>query len=416
MPAFVFIVFLALGIGRNLPFQEYFVFGLGFADVLFITLALLLLIDPRTRQSLFREVGVLIVPIAAISVMAALAMLSVAVNAAVFGMQGKDFFEILRNFYLLTVMIVACLCTRMLGGVAVLAFALGVIVSGVVAFLNPMNPDVFGTPQIFNPNVIGNALSAAIVLCALAILTGRTLSGSLLAVAAILLAFFTFSKGAWLMSIMALGACYLALGSLRGSGDVFALKVGRWVSYVVFGTLALVVYQYWGLISLVVEAKIAATDFGASATEGGSFSARVGLIQSALRMATMNPLLGVGISNFERVNRFLQPDLGAAYYDDDNPNSAWFYVLACMGVPAFLMFTAVFVWFLYRTLQIPRLGRRRWLFAACVGGVFLVGGNVQSEMLTGYYYWVALGSVAAWSTSRWGQLSSFSVGTTTPAS
>ena len=114
-------------------------------------------------------------------------------------------------------------------------------------------------------------------------------------------------------------------------------------------------------------------------------------------MFVSNPLLGVGISNFESVNASLAETLGNSYYDDDNPNSAWFYVLACMGLPAFACFGLLFWWFLRSVTVAPAIqGQRRAAYVLLVGLAYFIGGNVQVEMLTAYYYWVALGVTAAW--------------------
>lgn len=393
MRGFVFLVYVLLGIGRNLPFQKLYFYGLGAADLLFVLLLFSLLAIPKSCNALLYESQVLATPIAATCGISALAMISITFNAPIYGIDGKDIFEILKYLYLLTVMVVTSYCTRSMNVIPAYGFVIGVILSGVIAMLNPMNPDVHGTPQIFNPNVIGNALSVAIVFCSFIILAGYPLRGGLLAVSASVIGFFTFSKATWLMSIFGLIACYLAVSNVK---NLNRAQYGRYLTYAAFAGLLYAVYHYWGVISVIVNAKIAATEFQASAVEGGSFSARVGLILSAIHMFLINPILGVGISNFEHLNYLLKSDLGDFYYEDDNANSAWFYVLGCMGLPAFLLFTLVFYWFLKRVNRFSFASvQARRVYVTCVGIVFLIGGNVQLEMLAAYYYWVALGLVAA---------------------
>jgi len=396
---YVFIVFTLLGIGRNLPFQGVYVSGLGIADLLFVGLALHLLMTPAARRLVAAEAGQLRGPLVAMAWLSFFALLSLTFNASLYGVAGKDVLEIAKYFYLLGVTVVAAYCTRAYGVAPVAGgFALGAVVSGVVAYLNPMNPDVFGTPQIFNPNVIGNVLSVAVVLCSFVILKGHLTAGASLAVSAAAIAFFTFSKGTWLMSTLGLVACYLALHNNRHhAARGVLLKYGKYLAYLVFLGLAYVIYEAWEIISVVVATKIAVTEFEATAAEGGSASARYGLIMSAVLMFLRNPLLGVGISNYEVVNREHQMVLGDDFYDDDNPNSAWFYVLGCMGLPAFLLFGYVFFWFVKRLHGIPfSSGKVRLMYTGCVALVFFIGGNVQLEMLTAYYFWVALGAVSGW--------------------
>lgn len=401
MNAQLFITFALLGIGRNLPFQGLYVFGLGAADIAFGLLLFRLTLDSNGRINLQEAVHALRLPIVSMLILSTAAMTSMAINSFRYGVEARDIFEIFRYSYHLVIAVVTYVCTRRSGALPALAFAVGVIGSAIVAYLNPMNPDVLGTPQIFNPNVIGNVLAASIVLSALTIMDGHPFSGSMSATVAALLSFFTFSKGTWLMSILGLIACYLALRSMKDKGSGVALTVGKYVAYVVFASFVYVAYESWETISLVMEAKIAATEFESSAAEGGSFAARWGLILSAVHMFLANPLFGVGISNFETVNNLLQGELGDAYYDDDNPNSAWFYVLGCMGLPAFICFGTVFVWFISRVSRLS-LGTRTadLIFYACVAGVFLIGGSVQLEMLTAYYYWVTIGIVAATQSRR----------------
>lgn len=397
MHIFVFIVFTLLGIGRNLPYQSIYFFGLGLGDLLFCALTLVLLLRSESRKCLFAMVGTLKVPIQAMLVLAACATASLSFNSFVFGVEARDLFEILKYLYLLVVMVVTGQCTQSRRIAPIVGFVFGVLISGLVALMNPMNPDVLGTPQIFNPNVIGNVLAVSIVFCSFLILAGFPLVGSGLAFAAFIIALFTFSKGTWLMSLLGLGACVMALISSSAVKAKAAMRWGRYGAVVLLGVLIYMANFYGDVIFLVIEAKINATEFGATAAEGGSFSARAGLMLSAFRMFLMNPLFGVGISNFEHVNHLLEGELGGFYYDDDNPNSAWFYVLGCMGLFSFIMFSLVFYWFL-RSLRNAPISNAKigLLYMLCVGLVFFIGGNVQLEMLTAYYYWVALGVVAAW--------------------
>lgn len=395
MKTFIFLIFVFLGVGRNLPFQNIYFFGLGVADLFFCMLSFFLLLNQKSRQALQYECAALRIPIGATVGLSFLATLSLLINTPIYGGEVKDLFEILRYFYLIGIMVVTSYCTRLTGVMPAVGFVVGVVVSGVVAFLNPMNPDVLGTPQIFNPNVIGNVLSVAIAICSFVIICGYPIIGGMLAVCAAVIAFFTFSKGTWLMTTFAILACFLGLASLGTRNTSYALKHGKYLGCFLFASLFFVLYAFWDKVLLIVAAKIAATDFGASAAEGGSFSARAGLMLSAFYMFLMNPFLGVGISNFEFVNNLLESDLGNAYYADDNPNSAWFYVLGCMGLPAFILFIWVFYWFLKRVYRITFLNPKiRFMYVACIGIVFFIGGNVQLEMLTAYYYWVVLGLVA----------------------
>jgi hypothetical protein len=378
-----------------------YVSGIGLPDFLLVLLMFWLLQSYRKRVELKHGVWHLRSVLVTVSLLGVVAITSSAFNAFIYKVEIRDIFEIFKYYYQLIVMLAAFYCTRKTGPVPAVGFVVGALITGVVALLNPMNPDVLGVPQIFNPNVIGNVLAISVVMCSIIILHGRPVLGVLLGVPATVIGFFTFSKGTWLMCTLAVLACYLALTALQGSKVAWTVRLGRYVSYAILAVLVYGAFQFREVISIIIEAKIAATDFEASAAEGGSFSARWGLILSAIKMFLMNPLLGVGISNYEFVNRMFESELGDAFYDDDNPNSAWFYVLGCMGLPAFICFAWVFYMCLKFLNSAPIHSKKlRALYVGLVGLVLFIGGNVQLEMLTAYYYWVLLGILAAWQPHR----------------
>jgi hypothetical protein len=47
-----------------------------------------------------------------------------------------------------------------------------------------------------------------------------------------------------------------------------------------------------------------------------------------------------------------------------------------------------------------RSSKVRTFYVGLVGLVIFIGGNVQLEMLTAYYYWVLLGILAGWQLHR----------------
>jgi hypothetical protein len=397
----VFIVFLFLGIGRNLPNEILYVAGVGLPDILLILLISWLLLSHRGVMGLIREASLLRNIFVAVSLLGMFAIFSLTINAFIYQIEIRDIFEVFKYYYQLIVMLAAFYCTRTTGLFPVIGFVVGVLITGVIALLNPMNPDVLGVPQIFNPNVIGNVLAISIVMCSIVILHGRPVLGVLLAVPAAVIGFFTFSKGTWLMCTFALLACYLALSAHQDSKFASTFRWGRLIPYAILAGLVYCAFQFSEVIWIIIEAKIAATDFDASAVEGGSVAARWGLIISATRMFFMSPLLGVGISNYEYVNRMLESELGDDFYDDDNPNSAWFYVLGCMGLPAFVCFAFVFFICIRFLANLPfSLKKKRIFYVGLVALVIFIGSNVQIEMLTAYYYWVLLGVLAGWQLNR----------------
>lgn len=397
MKKIIFLIFLLLGIGRNLPNEMLYVGGVGFPELCALMLALWLLKNRESEALLLQEIVPLRDVIIAIVLLSVFSMMSMALNAFIYGASVRDVFEICKYFYNILLMLISAYCTRKYGPLPAIGFVVGVLATGIVALLNPMNPDVMemGAPQIFNPNVIGNALSVSIVLCSLIMLNGNLRLGSMMAISAASIAFFTFSKGTWIMSTLAVLACCIVLATTNRVSSRKISSSEKFISLFTILGLFFIAYYFRELIFNVVEAKIIATEFGASAAEGGSFAARWGMITAAFKMFMMNPLLGVGISNFEHVNHILAPELGDAFYDDDNPNSAWFYVLGCMGLPAFVCFLWIFFTCIRLFDQVPiRFASARIMYVILVTLVLFIGGNVQLEMLTATYYWVLLGILA----------------------
>ena len=396
MKIMLMFLFFLFGVGRNLPGEILHLYGVGLVDCLFICLLIVALISAKTRAGFFQEIKSLKSLHVAVATIIIFALLSLIFNMFIFGAKISDVFEIFRYYFSFIILAYTVFSIKRYGVSIIIGFPVGVILTGIVAIINPMNPDVLGIPQIFNPNVIGNALAVSVLFSSVLILAGYATIGSAIAVLSSCIAFFTFSKGAWLMCTLALVACVLAL-KLSGNGsqrDKIFINFSKLASVMFLLTLIYVVHENYELISLVVEAKIKATEFGATAAEGGSFSARVGLILSAIKMFLYNPLFGVGISNFESVNRSLEAQLGSYFYDDDNPNSAFFYVLGCMGVVAFIAFSYLYYYFIKRLSSLvtgPKIVRIS--YATMGTGVIFIGGNVQLEMLTAYYFWVLFGLV-----------------------
>jgi hypothetical protein len=381
-----------LGMGRNLPNEMFYLGGLGLPDLLLAMLIFWSLRKHQERVQIWREVFFMRNIITAVSLMGVFAMISMAFNAAIYQAKINDIFEIFRYYYQIVIVLTTFHFSRTDGTLPAVGFVVGALISGVVAALNPMNPDVLGVPQIFNPNVIGNVLSVSILICSVVILCGSPVLGVVLAISAAFVAFFTFSKGTWLMCSLAMLACFVALKGLKPLLSTRPARLRRYVSYAFLAVFVYGIFHFGEIVWAIIEAKIVATDFQASAADGGSVSARWGLIVAAIRMFFMNPLLGVGISNFELVNRSLELELGDSFYDDDNPNSAWFYVLSCMGLGAFICFAWVFSVFIKNLARLPMASTSaRYFYVTLGASVVFIGGNVQLEMLTSYYYWVLLG-------------------------
>jgi hypothetical protein len=159
-------------------------------------------------------------------------------------------------------------------------------------------------------------------------------------------------------------------------------------------------------IRKILEFKLATTQIDDSAVDGGTLAQRWGFVLSSKMMLMSNPVFGVGMSNYEQVNEALKSDLGGYYWESDNPHSAWLYLLACMGIPAFLLYIAFFVLVfqaLRRAVKLTGVFRQIYLFSVIT--MFVLSGAVMLQLVAGYFFWVFAGVVFAHSrvvaVARW---------------
>ncbi len=303
----VFLFFLL--IGRNLPFEYIFFSGLGPWDLFAICLF------PFLNYSVIPKK--IIVCIGVFFIAAAIGIL---LNINI-GSRYNDIFEILRLFYCIELIALGYLFAKYLNNNIIkdiLFFSATVVF--IFAYFNPLNPDVLGFVQIWNPNVVGNYLIHCIILI---LVLDRELNKKTLLYCFLLLifSFFTYSKATWLMIILI-------------SISVF-IVVNRFQKLIFLIVLISFIYLNPELISainILFDAKIDASGIGSSAAAGSTIGARIGLAYSGFLMFLENPIFGVGIGNFENVNDRLMSTLGNMYYRDDNANSLFFHYLGTTGI------------------------------------------------------------------------------------
>jgi O-antigen ligase len=383
-----FVISAWISIGRNLPFDIY-PFGLTLIDVLVIGWVFKLFISRGTLRADY--------VVKLMSIVIFCTALSSSLNSYRYGADWEEFFEVFR-YVVLTMLYYFLLETVKDIRAAIYGFTLGNLTTFAVAYQFPMNPDVLGFVQIFNPNVIGNILSVNGMLLLILYARNPSFLTTFLSLIVFICTIFTYSKGAWLMSSLNM-LCLLILLSRR----VVVVKDIK--STLAFSLVALggsfLIYMNLEDLSTLVISKIIATDFQASAAEGGSFSARVGLAYSGLLQWATNPLFGVGISNFELLNRKLEVDLGNMFYDDDNPNNVYIYILSGSGLFAFVAWVLLVIRFIqiysHAVRRLTRSGFIVSLLSFNAIAIILISGSTQNEMLNGYYFWfiLAIATVAS---------------------
>ena len=381
-----FIFAFVVAVGRNLPYPALYPFGIAPAEIL--CLILLAALTCKMTIRIDAKALRLFLLVFSLSVVCLVSMLF---NEMRYGVNIKEVFEVFRYLLLATVPIIITNFFHCKQAFLIEGYIVGLLVSVFVAYLKPMNPDILGVLQIHNPNVIGYVLVYGAWLPLVSYFLWRGNRNLIYLPLMLSISILTFSKGAWLVVAFILFACLFLLfnSSLARRASVGALLIG----------LLLVDIGYIGVVSKFVEIiswKIGATDFAASAAEGGSFSARIGLALSGLIITYENPLLGVGLSNFQLIHDGLDVRLGEYYYEDDNPNNVFLYISSGAGVFALLLWILVLKLYfsivkevLARIFGMPHLVN--FMIFLCFVATTIVGGVTQNEMLNAFYLWFYFG-------------------------
>jgi O-antigen ligase len=381
------------GIGQNLQYQQIYFYGIGPGDFLFLGFLMFAVVSPSIRGLLWESAFRLRSYLYLIIIFVGLTLISSAVNAFTWGIEGNDIVEIFRPLYYFLVVAFVSLWTSHYGSSKfIAAFVCGILLAAVVAYVNPSLEGYAGTNVLWNPNVIGNTIAIGVVFVSLLLLNRRFAIAAALLVPLLLLSVFTFSKGTWVMTLLGASACVIVGFGIRGKRGT--IPIGKFVfSAAVIGIVAISIL-YFDVIYELVQLKLEVTQIGESASAGGSFAARFSFVDASLTLAVQNPLTGVGISNFERAYDSLRYYLGNDYWETDNPHSAWLYVLSCIGFPALGVFVLIVLYPLRRLssqIPLPPLAKRSYML--CVASVFVLSGAVVSHILTHYFMWFFTGAV-----------------------
>lgn len=382
-----FIFAFLIGIGKNLPFPMLFPFGIAPIEWLMVFFLIYQLFMIKSNKVYFfwnnhlKYISILITSLAIFI------FISYIVNVFYFHGEIKDIFEIVR--YLLSgYLILILLYMNRYYESLLKGFVLGVVISVFLGFLAPNNPSVdignFSIPQIFNPNVLGIIIGFTVFIMVLLELHSHNKKNLFIVMLLVLLSAFTFSKASWL--IVSFGLLSYAL-VLFSNNDI------KKRYFVLSAVILMSVLWYFGFIAYLIDLimwKLRATSFESSASEGGTFSARLGLILSGIYMFFDNPIFGIGISNFEHFHYQNETILGDKFFEDDNPNSAFIYILACGGLLPFIIWCFIVLYSIYLIYKLFRLHFRVrfsivqvFLFSFAI----ILSGFVQNEILNAYFYW-----------------------------
>lgn len=382
MKIFSLILLLALLIGRNLPFNQLILYGLGPWDFVAIIFGTFLFFIKYKIQGISREM------IGLIFLFLVTGLVGIIANIR-FGLRINDIFEILRILYCLLLIRIGAYFARKLtvNSIKLVLFLSGIIVF-YIAYQNPMNDDVLGFVQIWNPNVLGNAIIFHALLIILLSNDSLDLVDSIYALVLLGASFFTYSKASWLLILVIMP--YLIFRQKK------KVKIGLiLISALLAWNYSDQLLEISDNIMTLVESKIIASGFDKNAVQGSSVGARYGLALSGFLMFLKSPVFGVGIGNFEVVNLMLKADLGEHFYIDDNANSLVFHYLGTTGlIGGFSVLMIIFLFYRKAVKNAPKTLALITLF------YILISVNFQREIFTSNTMWLFIGIFTCIKTER----------------
>jgi hypothetical protein len=258
------------------------------------------------------------------------------------------------------------------------AYVAGVLAICVQNWIRSPDPSFFfGLPVLYDPNVVGNFISYALISLGFAFMPRRLLFKAGAIAALFAFALFTFSKAAWLLAI--------------AGSYVNAVTVSKWrlaLGLAVLGGVSLA-FVDWGHIFLLVSDAIdikLASSLGEDGS-GGTATMRLGFFISSMLSLVDYPL-GIGLKNFTFLNERYIHVLGRYFAETESPHTAVGFVAVQAGWVGMVLL--VFICHnVYRAMRqlygAPRLGIRLTLI-----GMMLVSIFFQIEFLTQPFIYLVL--------------------------
>jgi hypothetical protein len=202
------------------------------------------------------------------------------------------------------------------------------------------NNDVFGVPQLYNPNVLGNFIAYALVAAGFLFMPGGALFKAVTLLPLFAFGMCTFSKATWLLA--PLGVYLNLLSSRRVTVPLFlgAIVVSVVLAFTSWGDL-------YDIVSRTIELKLTVSLNQDQA--GGSSYMRLGFFLSSMQTLFEYPF-GIGLKNFALYHHTHMRELGGLYTDSESPHQA----LGFAAVQAGWMGVALFIWIVFRVLSALR--------------------------------------------------------------
>jgi len=262
------------------------------------------------------------------------------------------------------------------------AYVSGVLVVCALGLIASTN-GVFGVPQLYNPNVLGNFIAYALIAAGFVFMPRGALFKSFVLLPLFGFGMCTFSKATWLLCPLGV---YLNLLSSRKI--TVPLVLGAVVIAVV---LAFTSWEdIYEVASQTIELKLTVSlDQGQA---GGSSYMRLGFFLSSMQTLIEYPF-GIGLKNFALYHHTHMRELGALYTDSDSPHQA----LGFAAVQAGWIGVALFFWIVVRVLNALRTlyGKASRLAFPIIIVMVLVSVLYQIEFMTQPFIYLVLAASLA---------------------
>lgn len=394
-----FICSIFWSVGTNFdytPYIEpywYIAHGVSMGELVFAFVLLLLLLDNiwrrRFQAALYKMKGF----VQALLFLTIILLVSVGVNLFIYDGDIFDVLVCLKLIYFLLVAVFVHAYVKQYGLIAViLPFIIGMSFYALdQVYYGFSSPEAImitsNFPMVRAPNVAGAIFGQAILLCSLAILHGGRNLYLIAMLFFIVASAFTFSKGAWLMSILGCMACLAAL-SLRYKSTVRSRKWTFLLTFLVATFLIYVVYDNYQTLNDMYQFKVQTTKDNATVDQ------RFDIALGGLYSMVENPLIGVGYRNYP-VIAAIHPELrleGA-----ENAHNVFLQIGAVGGVIAFVLLIWLFIYPFKELSQVIPL--RTWAGKIYIGAVFVVMflfASVQLQLIAQPVFWVFIGLISGW--------------------
>jgi hypothetical protein len=394
----VLIACFLCGTSQVAPEGSFADFSLGkidVGDVAFAAAIALLALTPAFRshvQALFHRARYFVALVFALILLGLLSELS---NAYARRIELSDVFEMCRPAYYLSIVFTIAFCVRtgMLGRLC-LSFASGILVAAIANFVTAITMLDDGGNGLFilmNPNVVGNMLAVALLFLSLAFLDGYFLSSFFAICLATALSLVSYSKGAWLMGLLGLACVALAYRQTRLASSWHRSVVVA-LTWTAIATACVLAVANISTIQEIGRDKLSQSFTDDMYRSDSTVNLRRGQILSSLRISGQNPVLGVGVTNWEAENNRNEYWLNDLFLVNDNPHSGFFYILSGMGFPALCTFAAIMVFpvsLLGASISLTPLRRRAYM--TLMAALLVLSGNVMLQILSHYFFWLLCG-------------------------